>query len=611
MLLSKQYATRWPVRLGLVTMLVLLVFAWHFYMERSAYYDLAYHLFIYLKTKSLFVQNRRFVAIVTQWPTLTAIRAGLPLDQVLRLYSVVFVVYYLAVFLMCAYWMRNEQVALVVALLFVLLASRTFYWAQSELPQALAAMLLFYAGIARQTPLRFNISTLALLALVPVFIFGHPLCVIPFLFIWAYDWLLNRRFRDWGYYGLLGLGLGMYKLRVMLTPPGSYEATHMTFTPNLVKYFPNYLAIGSFDNFWHLCANGFIALPVLLLALTVLYLRQWNLLAGLRLALMWGFVVGYVFIINVSNPDYTEATYLENLYLPLTLFVAIPFAMEFLPALERSWAGRGPLLAAGVLGLLLVGRLALVWYRHESYTAYQHWLKHLTNYTQQFPERKFIMWPDNVDPHRLRAGWPWWASASETMMVSACHNPDSVQTVRVGWDIDEMKRAGSEPGVLLGPFENMKSAELPGNYCRFPNTTYRVLNTEPPQEPNALNAYITAHEGIRLELAKPLPATLRAAHSQVVAVKITVPEAARPLHSGIRADHPTLLRTAFYKSHDWPSDTSPVQTALEVDVWQPWTQELLLQMPQQPGHYTCEISLVSRDYRDWPVRLRVPVEVVK
>ncbi|UOQ75538.1 hypothetical protein MUN84_12645 [Hymenobacter sp. 5516J-16] len=98
MLLSKQYATRWPLRLALATMLVLLLFAWHFYLERAAYYDLAYHLFIYLKDKALFVQNRRFVAIVTQLPTLLALKAGLPLDAVLRLYSVVFILYYLGFF---------------------------------------------------------------------------------------------------------------------------------------------------------------------------------------------------------------------------------------------------------------------------------------------------------------------------------------------------------------------------------------------------------------------------------------------------------------------------------------------------------------------------------
>jgi hypothetical protein len=611
MLLSKQYATRWPVRLGLATLLVLLVFAWHFYLERAAYYDLAYHLFHYLTAKSLFIQNRRFVAIVTQWPTLLAIRAGLPLDQVLRLYSVVFVLYYLLVFLLCAYWMRNEQVALVVALLHILLASRTFYWAQSELPQALAALLLFYAGISRQAPVRLRFSTLALAALVPVFIFGHPLCVLPFLFIWAYDWLLNRRLRDWGYYGLLALGLAMYGLRVLLTPPGSYETTYMTFIPNLIKYFPNYLGFESFDNFWRLCGKDLIALPLLLLVLTLFYFRQGTWLAWLRLGLVWAFVAGYVFIVNVSKPDYTEATYLDNLYLPLTFFVAIPFAMELLPALEQRWNRWGPALATGLLLLLVVGRLGLLWHRHLPYTAYQQWLQHLLAYTKQYPERKFVMWPDNMDPHHLRAGWPWWALASETMMVSARHSPDSVQTVRLGWDFDQMLDTGSHPGVLLGPFETMPTAELPANYCRFPNTTYRALNTQPPQDTAALRAYIANHQQVALALTEKLSGSLRAGALGTVQVRVSVPAAAQPLHSGIRGPYPTLLRTAFYKSHDWPSGSAPLETALEVDIRQPWTQTLAVQMPPKPGHYTFEVSLISKNYREWPVRLRVPVEVVK
>lgn len=613
MLLSKKYATRWPSRLGLVTMLVLLAFAWHFYRERTAFYDLSYHLFYYLKDKglfvlrTLFVQNRRFVAIATQLPTILAIKANWSLEAVQRLYSVIFILYYLAVFLLCAYWFRNEHVALVVALLFVLLASRTFYWAQSELPQSLAALLLFYGGVARQAPVQFRFSTLALAALVPVFIFGHPLCILPFLFIWAYDWLLNRRFRDWGYYGLLALAFAMYGLRALLTPPGSYESTHMTFTPNLVKYFPYYLGLESFHNFWRLCAGGFLALPVLLLLLTGFYARQRTWLAWLRLALVWGFVAGYAFIINVSNPDYTEATYLENLYLPLTLFVAIPFAMELLPALER----RVPTLATGALLLGLGARLAVVWHQHLPYTAYQQWLRHLLAYTGQYPERKFLMYPDNVDPYRLRAGWPWWSMATETMMISAQPSPDSVQTVRVGWDLDQMTEAGAHPGVVLGPFEIINGTDLPASYLHFPNTAYRVLNTQPPQDTAALRPYIAAHQLTRLTLVDSLPTTWRAGRQHTVAVRVSVPAAAQPLHSGIRGPHPTLLRTAFLKAHDWPADTNPVEVALEVDVRQPWTQTVPVQAPQQPGHYTFEVSLVSKDYHDWPVRLRLPVEVVK
>ncbi|SNR74335.1 hypothetical protein [Hymenobacter mucosus] len=610
MLLSKQYATRGPIRLALISMLVLLVFAWHFYMERAAYYDLSYHLFTYLKDKSLFVQNRRFVAIVTQWPTLLAIRAGWPLDSVLRLYSVVFVLYYLAVFLLCAYWLRNEQVALVIVFLFVLMASRAFYWAQSEMPQGLVALLLFYAGVSRQAPLQRRFSTLALAALVPVFIFGHPLIILPFLFIWAYDWLLNRRFQDWAYYGMLVLALAMYKLRAMLIPPGSYEDMYMTFFPNLIKFFPNYLVLSSFDTFWALCRKEFLALPLLLAALSFFYVRQRDAFAWLRLALMWVSVAGYVFIINVSKPDYTEATYLDNLFFPLTLFVAIPFAMELLPAIERNWSSRGPVFIIGLLTVVLGARLWLLWHRHISYTAYQQWLTHLLTYTRQFPERKFIMYPDNVDPHNLRSGWPWWAAASETMMVSARHSPDSAQTVRVGWNIDELAQTGSRPGVLFGPFETVESAAMPANYLKFPQTAYRVLNTLPPMDTAALRPYIRAHQGVQLTLAAPLP-VLHANNWNKVEVQVSVPDHARPLHSGTRLPHPTLLRTAFYKSHDWPTDVGPMEAALEVDVWQPWKQTLPLRTPTQPGRYTFEISLISKNYVDWPVRLRVPVEVVK
>lgn len=136
-------------------------------------------------------------------PILLAVQAGVHIDELLQLYSVVFILYCLVVYLLIAEWLKNEQVALMVPLLYMLLAARSFYWAQSELPQALAALLLFYAGVARQAPLQRRFSTLALAALVPVFVFGHPLAIFPFGFVWAYDLLLNRRWRDWAYYGLL------------------------------------------------------------------------------------------------------------------------------------------------------------------------------------------------------------------------------------------------------------------------------------------------------------------------------------------------------------------------------------------------------------------------
>ena len=613
MLLTKRYATRGPVRLGLLAMLVLLVLAWHFYLERVAYYDLAYHLFNYLRNPQLFIQNRRFVAAVTQLPTIWAVRAGWSIDHLLRLYSVVFALYYLAVFVISAKWFKNEQVALVVPLLFVLLASRTFYWAQSEMPQTLAALLLFYAGVSRQAPLPWRLGTLALAALVPVFIFGHPLAIFPFLFVWAYDWLLNRRWRDGAYYGLLALGLLTYYYRSSLIPPGSYEANSNTFIPNLKQYYPHYLDLGSFAEFWHLCRTNFLLLPILLGLLTgyYLWLRSW--LAGLRLGLLWAFVAGYAFVISVSFPGYVEPTYLENVFFPLAIFVGVPFALELLPALESRLGRRGPLLATGLLGVVLAVRLFMLYHIHEPYTAYQQWLARTLAYTRQFPERRFLFDDVNIDPTRLRAGWPWWATSYETILLSSRPSPDSAQVLFITNELPRFSAAGKAPGIFLGVFDNLPSWDLPANYFRLANNeaSYQVLNTAlPTADTVALGAYVAARRQTQLSLVA-LPKALKAGRWRTARIRLSPPAEGQPLHSGLHTDHPTLLRARFLSGGEWPVDVNvdPVEVPLEVDVWQPWEQDVPLSCPPKPGKYLLEIRLFSKGYRDWPVRLQVPVEV--
>lgn len=610
MLLSKQYATRWPFRLAFAAMLVLLLFAGYFYQERVCYIDLSYHLLYFLKGSALFIQNNRFVAVATQYPTLLALKAGLPLQAVEILYSVVFIVYYLTVFLLSAYWFRNQQVALVVALLYTLLAARTFYWAQSEMPQALAALLLFYAGISRQAPLQRRFSTVALAALIPVFVFGHPLAILPFAFIWTYDWLLNRRFKDWSYYGLLLLAIVSYKLRETLIVPGSYEANKMTFLPNLLAHFPHYLDLQSFRDFWKLCGRNFIAVPILLAVLSVFYVRQRTWQAALRLLAVWGFAAGYVLVVNVSYPDGTDATYLENMLLPLTLIITIPFAMEVLPALERHPMRHKQLAIAGLLSAVFIIRLAVIWKHHGPTTAYQQWLGQLVAYTSRFPEQKFILAPENANAERKLAGEPTWGLPAETLLRSAQHSPDSAQTIYAGTEDYRLAEAKTRGDLFLGPFENLTVYDLPLNYARLPGTPYRTLNTPPPpQDTTALRAYIDAHQHVELALADSLPATLRPGRSRSVRVLVTVPGNAQPLHSGLNSSYPTLLRASFYKSRDWPSEAAPTETPLEVDVWHPWAQSVTLQPPQEPGSYTLEVSLFSRDYHSWPVRLLRKVEV--
>lgn len=612
MLLSKKYESRLPSWVALLSMLVLLVFAWHFYIERVVYYDLAWHVFKFIWQGGPFILNRRSVAALTQFPVLGALKAGWSLDAVMQLYSVSFIFYYLAVFALCAYWLRNEHVAIVVPLLFTLLAARTFYWAQSELPQTLALLVLFYAGVSRETPLRLRVGTLLLAALVPFIIFGHPLAMIPFLFIWGYDWLLNRRFRDWLYYALLVWGFGLYKYRMATIPPGSYESQNLTFSDNLKLFFPYYHHLGSFHDFWHLCRTNFVALPILLAVLSIFYVRQRDWTAWLRMVWMWAFAGGYAFIVCVSRPEYTEATYLENLYLPLGLFVAIPFALELLPALERKLGPTGQRLVVVVLVLVFGLRLLNLWQYHVPYTAYQTWLRQTIRYTRQFPEHRFLLNSNNADPHQLRAGWPWWASPFESLLQSARYSPDSAQTILIASDLGRHEAQGQQTGTFLGPFDEfpMPDRELSARYFHLPSTKYRILNTSPPTDTAALQSYIADRKGIRLNVVS-LAKSLRAGQSGTVVVRLTVPAQAQPIHSGLQTDHPTLVRSQFLLAEpgQWSTGVEPTFSPLELDVYEPWTQTIPITCPAKPGRYELEIALLSRGYRDWPAVLRVPVTI--
>lgn len=580
-------------------MLALLGLAGVFYLERAAYLDLALHVFAYLKDKTLFVQNQRFVAVVTQvWPLLAA-RAGMSIDAILLIYSLAFVGYYLAVYLVIAYVFRNEQVALAVPLLFTLLVSYTFYWAQSELPQALAILLLYYGGVSRLGTLRPDWRTLGLFLLIPVCIYGHPLLILPFIFLWGYDYLLNRRFRDGLYYGALLVALGSYWFRTHHIVPGSYEAVRMHLWESAQLYFPNYWALeGNQDLLW-LCRNRFYFLPILLVALTVFFAVRRPAGGWLRLAWIWTFTLFYTQIVVISYPNHTDYTYLENLYMPVVLFVAVPFVMELLPTLRPAWWG------VALLAVVFGFRLLVVWNTHAPYTAYTQWLQRVLAYTQQYPERKYVLDQANAPASGQRVGS--WASSFETMLLSARASPDSVQSLLVTDRVAEFVPRLGTPDRLLMAWDEVEYGWLPQAYFRPPHTGYRLLNTAPPTDTTALSAYIRARAATQLQLLG-FNKKLRTGRVRMLEVRLRS-AAGLSLHSGLKVDHPTVLTYRFVAADKWGGASEVLTTPLEVDVDGTWTQTMTVVCPGIAGKYRFEVFLTSRNFRNWPVVARLPVEV--
>lgn len=597
---SNRYASPFFIWLGIGCLGVLLFFAWHFYLVRVAYLDLAFHTFTYTKTNQLFIQNNRFVAAITQIVPLLAIRAQLSIDVVMRLYSLAFIIYYSAVFFISAGPLRNERVALVVPLMFTLLVSNTFYWAQSELPQGLALLLLYYAVVSSQVPVRAP-RWLLLIALVPAIIYCHPLLIISFIFLWGYDFLLRQRFRDWKYYVLLLIALLSYGVRMHSIAPGSYEAQRLNFPDNLKHYFPHYLTLPSNQQFIQQWAGGYWALPLVLAALTIFYIWYCKQpLRLLRLLWIWLFVIGYSQVINISYPDIGTGIsyYFENLYLPLGLFIAVPLALELLPAVQSSH------LAVAGLALLFVVRLGAIWQAHYTHSAYQHWLTNVLRYTKPFSSHKVVFDRANVLPYHSDLSW---ATAYETLLLSARSGPSATHTIFITPKTEQMGWELAQPALLLTELEELPYTQLNPHYFQLPAAPYHRLNTPPPTDDLALRQYIASMKTVTLQFAAPVR-DFRAGQQQEVAVRITNPTA-QLLHSGLHVPHPTLFAYRFLTEDDWPARTKDVVNPLELDITQPWTQSINVVAPTEPGRYELEIRLISKDFADWPTQVRTPVEV--
>jgi hypothetical protein len=601
MILSKRYPTPLYTWLGLACLGVLFVFAWHFYLERVAYLDLAFHTFTYIKTERLFIQNSRFAAAITQIFPLLAIKSQVPLDAVLRLYSLAFIFYYGGVFLISAYVLRNERVALVIPLLFTLLVSDTFYWAQSELPQGLALLVLYYAGVSRQAPLQIGIAALLAL-LVPAIIYCHPLLIIPFLFLWGYDYLLQQRFRDPLYYGLLVLALGSYWFRMHNIVPGSYEAQRLSFPTNLRLYFPHYLRLYSNQELLRLSTSRYCMLPLMLLMITIFYIaKRRQPLVWWRLFWVWAFVIGYTQVVNISYPhNDTGLTYIENLYLPLGLFLAVPFALEMLPALPK------PRLIAASLALLFAFRLFTIWQAHPAYSNYTAWLQRIIQHTQSFPEQKVVIDQANLSNHTRHL---YWGSAYETMLLSARNHPDSARTVLIADKPNMMGWALGQPTLWLSAFEQVPYKEISPRYFQLAPSNYRLLNTNPPTQVAELKQYIDQMRTTTLQVVAELE-PFKPNETKDIDVRLTNPTG-HVLHSGLQVSHPTLLTYRFFSTGNWLVTPTVSPSSLEVDVESvPWVQAVRVVAPRYPGPYELEILLTSQGLADWPVSVRVPVEVL-
>ena len=454
--------------IGLIAYLILLILAVVFYQERSLWGDLAFHLFYIVKDGNFAIQNGRFGAFMTQIVPLLATKAGLSLSSIALSYSLSFVFYYLLFFLLAFKVFDNPKAGICMLLLSTLMVTDTFYWIQSELPQGLALLMVFFALITKHIALKdYRKIDLFLLPFILItIVYFHPLIFIPFLFICLFIYfsaapIANKKLLLGAFVFCLVM---LFLKQTILKLPSAYEDKALERLSNFYTLFPDFFTLDYNIIFLKLVLKKFYFLILLLALVTAWYVQQKN---YFKLSLTWGFFLGYLILINVVQTSMPFLPfYLENLYLPLSLFVILPFVVDYLPS---RTAGQQVLLVGGIV---LVGLIRIA-YHSGIYTERLNWEKELIAKTATLTHQKLIV-PQAQIPNRILMETAW-ASPYEFWLLSSIQHPEKPRSIIVHPDPKALNYSNKKKQLLTfwGGVKYKKLNESP--YFNFQDSSSYVL----------------------------------------------------------------------------------------------------------------------------------------
>lgn len=295
--------------------------------------DASYHLFYILKDGTLAIQHNRYGAAVSQLFPLLGYKMSLSLQACAMLYSSGFIIYYMACYWVCGSVLKQYRLALCLLLFNTLFVTDTFYWIPSELPQGVALLTVMFALLTGIDPNKNKPAIFLLLPVIAVSVFFHALLVIPAVFITLY-FAINRN--GITHKPLYFIGsfcfLLCYFLKQQYFVTG-YESHAMKGSNHMWDLFPNWINLTTNRIFLKKCFGNFIWIPACSLLISAVYIknRRW-----LSLLLFGAFMGGYILLVNTTYPHGgTPDFYIENLYLPLGVFLAIPLVYDVLPQLPN------------------------------------------------------------------------------------------------------------------------------------------------------------------------------------------------------------------------------------------------------------------------------------
>ncbi|MCI4668579.1 MAG: hypothetical protein MRZ79_10635 [Bacteroidia bacterium] len=456
--------------LGLGTYLILGILALVFYKERIAFLDAAYYLFHLIKDSAFNIEHNRWPTIFTQVLPLIARKLNAPLNVVMMTYSLGFIFYFGLIFWLLLVKLKQPALAACLLLFNVLMVADTFYWIQSEFPTGIAFAVLYFGIISRYKEGELVPRWVWMLMMPMLFtsVFFHPLMVLVIGF-GAVFFLINH-WQDKRIRGLMIESLVAIPIFYLIKSSfftSAYEKQNMSMLGNFDKYFPNYLAVPSNQEYLSYLIHDFYLLIPLFIWVLVHYGRkkEW-----LKFSLVLVGVLGYQLLVNVSYADTKFQFHLENQSLPVSFFLLLAWCVDILPSLKPRFS----LILLATTLLFQCGHIAL---RHKKFTQRLNWEREFMAASKGEPVPKLILKESERERKELIMTW---ATSFEFWLLSTVETGET-RSLMVEDNIYNMRWAHGKENTFITKWEVFDYDKLPERYFKFKETgPYEVLEVSTP-----------------------------------------------------------------------------------------------------------------------------------
>ena len=430
--------------------------------------DIAFHLFSLVTTETFAIQNFRFGAFITQAAPLAGIGLGLPLSNLLMIYSVVFPILSLAIFIFIVRILRQPKMGILLVLSQIAMVNDTFYWVQSELQQGIQFLILYFSILCYQHNNPASENNNWWRTIHPAFLFMlaffHPLLIFPFSFLWVYFFTTRTISKP----ALLTSGGAFLSMVIIKSQffKTAYDSKSMDGLAQWKDSITNILNNTTTHSFYHDLVTDYYLLLLGIIWLVVQGIRQKSLLTPL---LVISAFIGYSILVQISYPDNPVKFYSENLYLPLAIFVMTPLIFEHWKWAVYSWF-------KPVMLLIIILRLFQIQQAHLPYTNRLEWMRQFDREMTTTEQAKVIVSDQEIPMDTLLMTW---STPYEFWLLSTLERGETHSIMITDQPGDVTWAAGSTDQFItrwgVFPYD-----QLPAQYFQFNDRSpYRVIGYSP------------------------------------------------------------------------------------------------------------------------------------